>query len=286
MAKSKNTQQTGTLQAAAGNIGEQAAHSADVHASSMMDRAGDTLGQVARAIRDAGQGLREERPEIADVANTAAERVEEAGQYLHEHTASEVLAAAQDVARRQPALVVGGGLVLGLALGRLLRSTQDAGQGGRSWDDASQGYGRSYGLAADADRRYDVGSGYGAGTAGAGYGTGYGSGEGGYGAYGSAGVSAAAMGGSQHDRFDDTGFATGSGAGSPLDATTGMSGGSGLDDDIRGGTLDPVAGADIDRTDYDPAMRTVETGDEALDDLGTHGGVTPDSTLDDETLRS
>jgi len=73
-------------------------------------------------IDDAGSGLRETQPEIANLVGTAADRVSEAATYLRDHNASEALDHVQQLARRQPALVVGGGLALGLVLGRLLRT--------------------------------------------------------------------------------------------------------------------------------------------------------------------
>jgi ElaB/YqjD/DUF883 family membrane-anchored ribosome-binding protein len=89
-----------------------------------MTKTGETLEQVARAIRDAGQGLRQERPEIAGLADTAAQRVEEVSAYLREHDAREVIDATQEYARRQPTVVVAGALAIGLLAGRFLRSGQ------------------------------------------------------------------------------------------------------------------------------------------------------------------
>jgi ElaB/YqjD/DUF883 family membrane-anchored ribosome-binding protein len=107
---------------AAGDVLDQAGRTAEHQASWAMTRAGDTLDQVARAVRDSGSQLRADRPEIANVADTAAQRVEEIAGYLREHDAREILDEAERLARRQPALVVGGGLLLGLIAGRLLRS--------------------------------------------------------------------------------------------------------------------------------------------------------------------
>jgi ElaB/YqjD/DUF883 family membrane-anchored ribosome-binding protein len=124
------TRSTGTqaggdrLQEAATGLADQAARTAEAQASSVMTKTGETLGQVARAIRDAGNGLREERPEIAGFTDTAAQRVEEASTYLRDHDAREVIDATQDYARRQPVVIVAGALALGLLAGRFLRSGQ------------------------------------------------------------------------------------------------------------------------------------------------------------------
>ena len=73
--------------------------------------------------------LRSEQPQIADFADTAAERVEQLSTYLREHDAREIVDRAEQFARRQPALVVGGGLLAGLLVGRMLRSGSSAGSG-------------------------------------------------------------------------------------------------------------------------------------------------------------
>ncbi len=118
------------IQQAATGLINQAARTADAQASTTMTRVGDSLVSVAQAIDEAAGRLRETQPEVAGFVETAASRVEETATYLREHDASEVLDGLQHAARRQPALVIGGGLALGLLLGRFLRSgaaaTQDA----------------------------------------------------------------------------------------------------------------------------------------------------------------
>ena len=126
------------LQEAATNLADQAGRTVETQASTVMTKAGEQFDQVARAIRDAGNNLRQERPEIANYADTAAQRVEDAGRYLREHDARDVADSAQDFARRQPAVIVAGGLALGLLVGRFLRSGMPQGQSGGS---GSAGYG-------------------------------------------------------------------------------------------------------------------------------------------------
>ena len=112
---------------AAGDIAQQATSVAEQRASSTMSQVGDALDQVAQAIRSAGNNLRSEQPQVAGFADTAAHQVERAGQYLQERDAGEVLDGAQDFARRQPAVVVGAGLALGLLVGRALKTANGSG---------------------------------------------------------------------------------------------------------------------------------------------------------------
>jgi hypothetical protein len=164
------------IQEAASGLIDQAGRTAEAQASWTMTQASDTLEQVARAFRDAGQGVKSERPEIATVANSAAEQVERAATYLREHDANDALNAATDFARRQPMIVVGGALLAGLALGRFLRSASGDGHSGTSGSEWNRGYG--YGSSARPTDRYSSATDYGAGTA---SGVAYGSGRG-YGA--------------------------------------------------------------------------------------------------------
>jgi hypothetical protein len=109
--------------------------------------------------------------------------VERASQYLREHDAREALDTAQDFARRQPLAVVAGGLVLGLAVGRLLRTAGTASGGsqgssqfrsyglsgsGSPYDPTRGSYGRgSYGdrsFGSTTESTFDSGSDYASGT--------------------------------------------------------------------------------------------------------------------------
>ena len=115
---------------AAGDVAEQATSVAEQRASSTMTQVGDTIEQVARAVRSTAEELRNDQPQIAKIADTAAERAEGAAQFLRQHGARDVLDEAQDFARRQPAVVVGAGLALGLLVGRAIKSAGPSGQRG------------------------------------------------------------------------------------------------------------------------------------------------------------
>lgn len=107
---------------AARNVADQATQTVEARASTTMDQVATAVEEVAQAIRRAGNELRQEQPQVASVADTAATQVERFGQYLESHEPREVFETVEGVARRQPALVIGGGIAIGLVLGRLLRS--------------------------------------------------------------------------------------------------------------------------------------------------------------------
>jgi ElaB/YqjD/DUF883 family membrane-anchored ribosome-binding protein len=131
------------LAEAAGDIAEQATGVAEQHASSTMTQLGDTIEQVARAVRNSAEQLRDDQPQLAKLADTAADRAESAAQFLRQHEARDVLDEVQDFARRQPAVVVGAGLALGLLVGRGVKSAGPSAQrgsyGGRRYSDDDRG---------------------------------------------------------------------------------------------------------------------------------------------------
>jgi hypothetical protein len=149
------------LQQAAGDLADQAGRTAEAKASTAIDQIGLALEQVAQAAREAGDSLRSDRPELAGVAETAADKVTDVSRYLQEHEAREVIATAEEAARRQPALVIAGGFALGLLTARLLRSAAPSTGGagyrptwhsGSDWysSGATSGYGRTSGRTGSA----------------------------------------------------------------------------------------------------------------------------------------
>jgi len=106
-------------------------------ASQGMSKAAATLGEVAQAVRQSGEQLREQQPQVAGIVDTAAEQLERASSYLREGDLQDVVHRVEDIARRQPAIFIGGAFVLGLAAARFLKSSAGASanknQGGQGW---------------------------------------------------------------------------------------------------------------------------------------------------------
>jgi ABC-type transporter Mla subunit MlaD len=102
MTTSTDTQSdSGRLSDAARNVAEQAEQTVEAKASTAMEQVSGAIGGVAHAIRRAGEDLRQEQPQLASAADTAAVQVDRVAEYLEQHEPREVFDAVQDVARRQ-----------------------------------------------------------------------------------------------------------------------------------------------------------------------------------------
>ena len=88
------------------------------------DRATDGLGSVAQVVRETTHHLRTQQHDtIAQYAEKAADQIERFSRRLKEKDVSELLSDAQQLARRQPALFIGGAFALGLLGARFLKSS-------------------------------------------------------------------------------------------------------------------------------------------------------------------
>jgi len=124
------------LKDAAGGVAEEAGKTVEKTAAKSMAEVGDALHQVAQAVRQSGENLQTEQPQVARFVSTAADKVDEAATYVSNHEPRELMDGAQNVARQQPALVVGAGLVAGILIGRVLRSAggpSSSGESGQDW---------------------------------------------------------------------------------------------------------------------------------------------------------
>lgn len=102
----------------------------------------ETLRQTASQIRMEGD---EQKARYAGIADQGADRLERVGGYLADADADEILGKVEDVARQQPWLIAGAGVLLGIAAARFLkassseryaRSQSGWQNGGRAWSPA------------------------------------------------------------------------------------------------------------------------------------------------------
>jgi ElaB/YqjD/DUF883 family membrane-anchored ribosome-binding protein len=151
---------------AASNVADKAGQTVEAQASTAMDQIAHTVEQVAQAVRRAGDEIRQDQPQIASIADTAATQVDHLANYLEGHEPREMLDSLEEAARRQPAVVIGAGIAIGLVLGRLLRSTMPMNGSGSSQGSpryrGSSSYGMSsgYGYADSGMSRDNGGSGF------------------------------------------------------------------------------------------------------------------------------
>jgi hypothetical protein len=118
------------------------------------DRAGSSLGEskgqfadqfgtIAAALRRTTEHLRsEDQQRIAGLTETVARQVDQVADYLRNKDARAMRQDLENLARRQPALMIGGALVLGMIGARFLKSSERRGQ--RQFD--GQRYGRERGF--------------------------------------------------------------------------------------------------------------------------------------------
>jgi hypothetical protein len=111
----------------------------------------DQIGAMAEALRRTTEHLRsEDQTRIAGLTETLARQVDQVATYLRTKDAAAMRQDLENIARRQPAIAIGGALVLGLIGARFLKSSERRNQGEGSGE---RGYGR--------EGRYGGQSGYG-----------------------------------------------------------------------------------------------------------------------------
>jgi hypothetical protein len=86
--------------------------------------AGERVSSLAGDLRSVGEQLRSQENEAAaKAADQVAERAERAGSYLADSDADKILSDVEDFGRRQPWVVLAGGVALGIAAARFLKAS-------------------------------------------------------------------------------------------------------------------------------------------------------------------
>ena len=127
-AAEQTKEKAGQAGAAAQEKAQQAAGQAKGRLREQVDQrstqAGEQIAATATDVRTVGDELRKQgKDKPAQLADQAAERVEQLGGYLKESDADRILGDLEDLARKQPWAIAAGGLALGFAASRFLKAS-------------------------------------------------------------------------------------------------------------------------------------------------------------------
>jgi len=124
-------QAVGQVQETAGQVVDQAKQTATAQAQSQKDRAAQSIGTVAQALRQTGDQLRgqEQGAAVAQYVDRAADQVERFSGFLQNRDVGQIVNDVERYARRNPTLFVGGAFALGLLAARFLKSSSQPDQG-------------------------------------------------------------------------------------------------------------------------------------------------------------
>jgi hypothetical protein len=106
----------------AGDVAERALDQVNTQFDSRKEKAVETIGTVASAIRETGAKLKGVGP-LADVAGQAADGVEKFADFFEGKQVGDVLRDVERFARREPAIFIGAAFAVGLVGGRFLKSS-------------------------------------------------------------------------------------------------------------------------------------------------------------------
>ncbi len=133
----------GDAKRSASNMIDQAKERASTMAQEQKQSAAQRIGRCGSALRDSARSVEQEDPNIAYFANSAAERIERVADYLRSTDLDGLRHDAEDLARRRPALFMGGMLVAGLIVGSIIKASasaaRDEGENISSASDEAQG---------------------------------------------------------------------------------------------------------------------------------------------------
>jgi hypothetical protein len=132
-------------------------------------RATDSLGNVAQAVRQSTQHLREQQYDtVAQFVERAADQIERFSNHLRERDLNDLVDEAQRFARQQPAVFIGSSFAAGMLAARFIKASRPArsfdDRGYSAYDVTGGGADTSFNRGGALDRDTTSGGGYGAGT--------------------------------------------------------------------------------------------------------------------------
>lgn len=121
-----------SAEAVASGLMTQAKDAAAAQVTERQERAADSIGTVARALRKANEELRASNSVLASYTERAADEVDRFAQRLREKSPAEHMATVEDFARRHPTVFLVGALAAGVTLARVLTSASAGSSSSRS----------------------------------------------------------------------------------------------------------------------------------------------------------
>jgi hypothetical protein len=117
---------TSEVRQVASGLADDATRSAERRLAGGKERAAQTIGQLAEALRHTGETMSSgtEMPMIKDYLGRAASQVEGLSDYLQKKSLTDVVGDVERFARRDPFIFVGSAFLIGLLGGRFLKSAQ------------------------------------------------------------------------------------------------------------------------------------------------------------------
>lgn len=141
----------------ASSVVNQAREQVNTQFDARKDKAVETMGSVASAIRETSDKLKGVGP-LGDVAGRAADGIEKVADFFEDKQIGDVARDVESFARREPALFIGAAFALGVIGGRFLKSTAHRDTGMAYSGSYSVGDYRSHSEIADATAPNRVGS--------------------------------------------------------------------------------------------------------------------------------
>ena len=117
-------QVVGQVQQGAGHLAAQVQQTTQAQLAAQKVQAAGALGGIAQTVRQVGDQMRQSgQAPLAQYADGAAHQIEQTSHYLNNSSVEQLVGDLERFARRQPAIFIAGGLLVGLAAARFLRST-------------------------------------------------------------------------------------------------------------------------------------------------------------------
>ncbi len=113
-----------TAQRLASDAQQRAAEQVQSRLGAQKHRAAESLSGVAQALRSSGQQLQGQQDGISQYIQQAADRIEDFANNLQNQDVGEIVDRAEDFARRNPGVFLGGAFALGVLGARFLKSSR------------------------------------------------------------------------------------------------------------------------------------------------------------------